>query len=99
MKWRLLGKQGVGRMVEATAWMSLTSFCSPAYPPVRTEQKERLKDGKGVDLFKQLGVRAAEAMCLPLALVLASVPCAAGGHVLEGSHRNVMEKERLPTRS
>lgn len=48
---QLLGKQGLRRMVEATAWMSLISFCSPAHPPVRSEQKERLKDGKGAPLF------------------------------------------------
>lgn len=50
LRCQLFGKQGMRRMVEATAWMSLISFCSPAYPPVRAEQ-ERLKDGEGVALF------------------------------------------------
>lgn len=84
---------GNGKMVEATAWMSLISFC---YSPVRTEQKERLKDGKGVALLKrELGIRAAGAMCLwPWPWLLCCVMQEA--RVLEGSHRNVIEMEKIP---
>lgn len=96
LKCQLLGKQGVRRTVEATAWMSLICICSPAYPPVRTEQKRRLKDGKGGALLQQQ-LWVSSRSTVPLALVLASVLCATGGGVLEGSPRNVIEMGEIPS--